>query len=71
MERRKQISSVGGNKSAKLAERELDIAKRIMESLEKNVLDSMQNLETLQSEKLLVSNTIKETKELLESKSKA
>ncbi len=70
MERRKQISSVGGNKSAKLAERELDIAKRIMESLEKNVLDSMQNLETLQSQKLLVTNAITELKELLESKSK-
>jgi len=70
IDRRKQISSVGGNKSAKLAERELDIAKRIMESLEKNVLDTMMKLEALQTQKLSITNSVDELKVAFQSKSK-
>ena len=46
-ERRKQISSMGGAKSAKLAEREIGITKRLIETLEQNVLNAIQNEENL------------------------
>jgi len=54
VERRKQLTSLGGAKSAKLVERELDIAKRIMETLEENVLTSMGQLESLSSKRELI-----------------
>lgn len=41
-DRRKQISAMGGAKSAKLVEREMGIAKKTIETLEQNVLNAIQ-----------------------------
>ncbi len=61
VERRKQLTSLGGVKSAKLVERELDIAKRIMETLEQNVLQAIGAMEDLSSKRDVL---IKEVEEL-------
>ncbi|HMO17777.1 MAG TPA: hypothetical protein PKA63_07170 [Oligoflexia bacterium] len=51
VERRKQLTSLGGAKSAKLMERELDIAKRIMETLEQNVISALEKMDALSKQK--------------------
>lgn len=41
VERRKQLTAIGGAKSAKLVEREIDIASRSLETMEKSVLEAV------------------------------
>ena len=50
IERRKQLTALGGAKSAKLVERELDIASRVLESLEKTAMEAMESAERLNTE---------------------
>lgn len=50
IERRKQITALGGAKSAKLMERELDIATRVLQSMEQNAAASSQEVERLEGE---------------------
>ncbi len=45
VDRRRQLTALGGAKSAKLVERELDIATRVIESMEKNALETIANAE--------------------------
>lgn len=68
LERRKSLTTIGGNKSAKLAQRELDIAKRIVETLENNVLTALGVLEDLQKKKKALVAIVEELKELSISK---
>jgi predicted nucleic acid-binding Zn-ribbon protein len=68
LERRKALSTIGGNKSAKLAQRELDIAKRIVETLETNVLNALGILEDLQKKRAALVAIVDELKELSISK---
>ncbi|MCB0325417.1 MAG: hypothetical protein KDD69_17665 [Bdellovibrionales bacterium] len=58
VERRKQLTALGGAKSAKLVERELDIASRVMESMEKNAMDAMVSAERLEREKTLLEERV-------------
>ncbi len=67
IERRKQISSLGGAKSAKLVERELGVAKRVTETLEQNVMSALQTEETLEKKLQVVKSDIETlTEELAE-----
>lgn len=50
VERRKQLSAIGGAKSAKLMERELDIATRVLQTMEQNATQSQEEVETLKSQ---------------------
>jgi predicted nucleic acid-binding Zn-ribbon protein len=50
IERRKQLTALGGAKSAKLMEREIDIATRVLQSMEQNATSSSQEVERLESE---------------------
>jgi predicted nucleic acid-binding Zn-ribbon protein len=50
VERRKQLTALGGAKSAKLVERELDIATRVMETLEKSASEAAEEAERLTAE---------------------
>lgn len=50
IERRKQLTALGGAKSAKLVERELDIATRVLESLEKTAMEAIQESERVGGE---------------------
>ncbi len=45
IERRKQLTSLGGTKSAKLMEREVDIAARTLQTMEQKVLQMMEDTE--------------------------
>jgi uncharacterized protein len=63
VERRKQLTSLGGAKSAKLVERELDIAKRIMETLEQNVLEAISAMEELSGKRDILLKEVEELKE--------
>lgn len=45
IERRKQLTSLGGTKSAKLTEREVDIAARTLQIMEQKVLQMMEDVE--------------------------
>ena len=49
MDRRKQMSSLGGAKQAKLLEREIDVAKRSLDDLETRTLTSMEQREKVSS----------------------
>jgi uncharacterized protein len=62
VERRKQLTSLGGAKSAKLVERELDIAKRIMETLEQNVLQAIGLMEELSKKRDVLLKEVEELK---------
>jgi predicted nucleic acid-binding Zn-ribbon protein len=66
VERRKQLTSLGGAKSAKLVERELDIAKRIMETLEQDVFSAIEKMESLASRRNLLVTDLDEVKEKLD-----
>lgn len=48
VERRKQLSSLGGVRGAKLVEREIDIASRVVQSMEEQTLKAMQEVEDVQ-----------------------
>jgi len=50
VERRKQLSALGGVKGAKLVEREIDIASRVMQSMEEQALKAMEEAEQLKVE---------------------
>ena len=50
IDRRKQLTGIGGAKAAKLVEREIDIAAKSMEALESRVLDSVGEVERLESQ---------------------
>lgn len=50
VERRKQLTALGGVRSAKLIEREIDIASRSLESLEHNVSEATALTESLESQ---------------------
>jgi predicted nucleic acid-binding Zn-ribbon protein len=50
VERRRQLSSLGGAKSARLMERELDIATRMIQTMEKSTIDAMEASERIQGE---------------------
>ena len=50
IERRKQLTSIGGAKSAKLVERELDIATRILETLEKSATEAFEALDNIKAQ---------------------
>lgn len=50
VERRKQLTTIGGAKSAKLVERELDIATRVLESLEKTATDAFEILDNVKAQ---------------------
>lgn len=50
VERRKQLTTIGGAKSAKLVERELDIATRLLEGLEKNATEAFENLDNIKAQ---------------------
>lgn len=47
IDRRKQLSSFGGAKSAKFLEREIDVAARSVQTLEENVFKALQELDDL------------------------
>ncbi len=67
-ERRKALSAIGGNKSAKLAQRELDIAKRLIETLENNVISAMGVVEDLEKKKSHLIAIVNELTELSDNK---
>lgn len=50
VERRKQLTTIGGAKSAKLVERELDIATRLLESLEKTATEAFESLDNIKAQ---------------------
>ena len=50
VERRKQLSAIGGAKSAKLMERELDIATRVLQTMEQNAMQTLEEVETLKTQ---------------------
>ena len=50
VERRKQLTALGGMKSAKLIEREIDIANRALEAFEKNVLEATEVVVQIKAE---------------------
>ena len=50
IERRKQLTSIGGAKSAKLVERELDIATRVLETLEKSATEAFDSLDNIKAQ---------------------
>lgn len=50
IERRKQLTALGGAKSAKLMERELDIATRVLQTMEQSVTQSAQEAQDLELE---------------------
>ncbi len=60
VERRKQLTTLGGAKSAKLVERELDIATRVMETMEKTAMEAMEVTTRLEEEKALIEDKLKE-----------
>lgn len=66
VERRKQLTSLGGAKSAKLVERELDIAKRIMETLEQSAFQALESAETLGKKEEVLSAEVDELKSRFE-----
>jgi len=68
IERRKQLSSIGGNKSAKLAQREVDIAKRLVETLENNVLSALSTVDDLQKKRTDLVAIVKELTEQSDNK---
>lgn len=51
VERRKQLSSIGGTKAAKLLEREIDIASRAVQTMEQRVIEMMQQVERIGGER--------------------
>lgn len=67
VERRKQLSVMGGVKSAKLAERELDIAARAMQSMEEQTLRMMQEAESTASELAALRESLSALEQKLES----
>lgn len=50
IERRKQLAALGGAKSAKLMERELDIATRVLQTMEQSISQSAQEVTKLEEE---------------------
>lgn len=60
IERRKQLTALGGAKSAKLVERELDIASRVLETLEKTAMEAMENSERLNVEHVSLKDRVQE-----------
>lgn len=50
VERRKQLTAIGGAKSAKLMERELDIATRVLQTMEQNAIQTMEEIEGIKSQ---------------------
>ena len=50
IERRKQLTTIGGAKSAKLVERELDIATRTLEELEKAATEAFEELDNVKAQ---------------------
>ncbi len=50
IERRKQLTTIGGAKSAKLVERELDIATRTLEELEKTATAAFEELDNVKAQ---------------------
>lgn len=69
VERRKQLTALGGVKSAKLVERELDIATRVLETMEKNANDAMQVVEQSERELANLRDQVAELEQELEEKS--
>jgi predicted nucleic acid-binding Zn-ribbon protein len=47
MDRRKQLTAIGGAKVAKMVEREIDIASRTLESMEENALRAVEEVDAL------------------------
>lgn len=50
VDRRKQLTEVGGAKSAKLVEREIDIASRTLQMMQENVVKAIEHVDQLQTE---------------------
>ena len=50
VERRKQLTAIGGAKSAKLMERELDIATRVLQTMEQNSVQTLEEVEQLKAQ---------------------
>ena len=50
VDRRKQLSAIGGAKSAKLMERELDIATRVLQTMEQNAVQTLEEVDRLQEQ---------------------
>lgn len=50
VERRKQLTEVGGAKSAKLVEREIDIATRTLQMMQENVVKAVAHVDQLQTD---------------------
>lgn len=63
VERRKQLTTLGGAKSAKLVERELDIATRVMETMEKTAMEAMEIAERVYQEKENLTERLSELEE--------
>ncbi len=58
VERRKALSDLGGAKSAKLVEREIDIASRALQSLEERAIKSLDDVEVLEKEMALTKEAV-------------
>lgn len=67
-DRRKQLSSMSGAKSAKLIEREMGIAQKMVDTLEENILSALQKEEDIEAEMMLIE---KETEQLIQKKESA
>lgn len=50
IERRRQLTTIGGAKSAKLVERELDIATRVLETMEKTTMEAIEASDVLREQ---------------------
>jgi len=60
VERRKQLTTLGGAKSAKLIERELDIATRAMETMERSAMEALEIAERVFQERENLNERLKE-----------
>lgn len=67
IERRRQLTALGGAKSAKLVEREIDIATRSLESLEKSVMEAVEASEKLAQNKAALETKFEDLQHKFES----